>query len=72
MNKGGRKRRGMEIPSDFVGRHVSLAARKDVLRKLLDVGLARGIVDNGVVVGALRFGLLEAAEQRRCVFAARG
>lgn len=45
----------------------ALGAIKCLLRKLLDIGLACVIIDNGIVVGVGSLGLLEALEQRLCV-----
>lgn len=53
-------------PRHFVRPHCPLRAIKRLLRKLLDVGLARRIVHNGIVVWALRLCGLEALEQRLC------
>jgi hypothetical protein len=45
----------MRLPGYFVGSKGSLGAVKCLVGKLLDVCLARDIVDNGIVVGALCF-----------------
>jgi hypothetical protein len=54
------------LPRHLVGPHCALGAVKRLLRKLLDVGLPRGVVHDGVVVWALGLCGLEALEERLC------
>ena len=60
-----RRRQGaQDVPRHLVGPQRALGAVKGLVRKVLDVGLARIVVDDGVVVCVLGLGGLEALDER--------
>lgn len=56
----------LSLPRHFVRLHGSFCTIKRLLRKLLDIGLPRGIVHDGIVVWTFGLCGLEALEQRLC------
>ena len=57
---------GDVLPGHLVGSQYLLGAIEGFLRKLFDVGLASGVIDDGIIVCALVLRCLKALDQRLC------